>query len=118
MKISTHTVSYIRLKRQPTDLGHVNTPVIHEAHHKVVVHENVVVVLSAAAADAADVLERLKSINQDNYQRKKRRYWDTYPYLRLMIEMGTFSVSEELNMYREIFKDFYRMRWETFDLLM
>ncbi|CAI6358956.1 unnamed protein product [Macrosiphum euphorbiae] len=56
-------------------------------------------------------------VNNMNKNKKKRKYW-VHPFIKNNANtLGTFSVTKELAMYPEKFKNFYRMSQESFNVL-
>ncbi|KAF0749793.1 protein ANTAGONIST OF LIKE HETEROCHROMATIN PROTEIN 1-like isoform X1 [Aphis craccivora] len=57
----------------------------------------------------------VNNINKNN--KKKRKYW-VHTFIKNNVNtLGTFSVTKELAMYPEKFKNFYRMSQEFFNVL-
>ncbi|KAG8239165.1 hypothetical protein J437_LFUL018653 [Ladona fulva] len=72
-----------------------------------------------SASEDEDALAFLNLVNLVTYSdRSKRRFW-VHPFWRANVKKcGAFNVFKELNMYQEKFQSFYRMRKETFQLLL
>lgn len=69
-----------------------------------------------SSSEDEDVLSIL-NVNNINKQLPKREYW-VHPYWKEMQGHSGFNVFKELNMYPKKFQSFYRMRKESFELLI
>lgn len=73
-------------------------------------------VVAMSSSEDEDVLAFVNMINI-NQNRTKRRYW-VHPFWKKSQTKSGFSVFKELNMYPERFQSFYRMKRETFEVLV
>lgn len=73
---------------------------------------------SSSSSGDEDALALVNLLNINNSYRRKKRFW-VHPYWRdNMHQKGAFRAFKELNMFPERFQSFYRMRPETFRLLV
>ena len=69
-----------------------------------------------SSSEDEDLLAVVNLINM-NQNYPKRRYW-IHPFYKKRQRNSGFSVFKELNIYPERFQAFYRMKKETFDVLV